>query len=74
MQSSLEEPKKTDLNWFIPAFVKRIVGSSCGIVGEEVMILWSRSLKKFKNCLRSRAVFISFFSLAKFSFEVENIA
>ena len=28
-------PRNTSLNWFIPAFVKSRVGSSCGNTGAE---------------------------------------
>ncbi len=74
VQSSLEVPKKTGLNWFMPALVKRMVGSSWGIVGEEDMIRWFWDLKKSKKALRMFSEFMGFFSLAKFSYDGKNIA
>lgn len=38
-------PRKMDLNWFIPALVKRRVGSDRGATGEEGTV--------YKNSLRS---------------------
>jgi hypothetical protein len=33
-------PRKTSLNWFIPAFVNSSVGSSCGTSGELATTVW----------------------------------
>jgi hypothetical protein len=37
------------LNWFIPAFVKRSVGSSLGTSGELCTIRWPRDSKNFRK-------------------------
>src|SRR5436305_10818164 len=46
-------PRKYGLNWFIPAFVKSSVGSSCGTTGELGTNVWPCFwTKKSMNCWR----------------------
>src|SRR5438552_12085119 len=46
-------PKKIGLNWFMPAFVKRSVGSSCGTTGLDGTNVWPCFFtKKSMNCWR----------------------
>ena len=42
-------PRKTSLNWFIPAFVKSSVGSSCGTSGELGTTRWPFRSKNFRK-------------------------
>jgi hypothetical protein len=46
-------PRKTSLNWFIPALANINVGSSCGTTGEEGTISCCLPLKKSRNCWRT---------------------
>eukprot|EP00958_Prasinococcus_capsulatus_P007243 scaffold674_cov371-Prasinococcus_capsulatus_cf.AAC.1 len=43
------------LNWFIPALVKRRVGSSCGTTGLECTMVWPLLSKNLLNVSRTRA-------------------
>ena len=46
-------PRKTSLNWFMPAFVKSSVGSSCGTTGEDgTAVCPCLETKKSMNCWR----------------------
>jgi predicted nucleic acid-binding protein len=45
-------PRKTSLNWFIPAFVNRSVGSSWGTIGALGTISWPFSRKKSRKAWR----------------------
>jgi hypothetical protein len=42
-------PRKTSLNWFIPAFVKYNVGSPCGTTGADGTTVWARAAKKSRK-------------------------
>ena len=42
-------PRKTSLNWFIPALVKSSVGSSPGTSGELGTTRWPFALKNFEE-------------------------
>src|SRR5271167_3045706 len=46
-------PRKTSLNWFMPALVKSSVGSFAGTSEELRTTLWPRSSKNFRNVLRT---------------------
>src|SRR5688572_13032837 len=46
-------PRKTSLNWFIPALVKRRVGSSCGTSGELGTTRWPC---RSKYCRKERRI------------------
>ena len=35
------EPRKTGLNWFMPALMKSSVGSSCGTTGDDGQWVWA---------------------------------
>jgi hypothetical protein len=39
-------PTKSGLNWFMPAFVKSSVGSSCGTTADEGTGVWPRCCSK----------------------------
>src|ERR1700751_5527081 len=54
----LSKPRKTSLNWFIPAFVKSSVGSSPGTTGDEATIVWPFDSKNFRKVERISAAFI----------------
>jgi hypothetical protein len=45
-------PRNTSLNWFMPAFVKRSVGSPCGITGAPGTIRCPLSLKNPRKLSR----------------------
>src|SRR3972149_9233935 len=45
-------PRNTSLNWFIPAFVKRRVGSSWGMTGALGTTAWPCSLKNERKLFR----------------------
>src|SRR4051794_34861830 len=49
----LPVPRNTSLNWFMPAFVNKSVGSSCGTTGDDgtnvCPCFWT---KKSMNCWR----------------------
>src|SRR5437016_3549291 len=46
-------PRKTSLNWFMPALVNKSVGSSCGTTGEDGTKVWPcLCTKKSMNCWR----------------------
>src|SRR2546425_789352 len=48
----LSRPRNTSLNWFIPAFVNRMVGSCAGMREEEGTRWCPRSAKKRRNSSR----------------------
>src|SRR6516225_1438257 len=46
-------PRKTSLNWFMPALVNSNVGSSCGTTGDDGTAVWPCLItKKSMNCWR----------------------
>eukprot|EP00967_Tisochrysis_lutea_P103595 scaffold156478_cov28-Tisochrysis_lutea.AAC.12 len=62
-------PRKMGLNWFIPALMKRSVGSSCGTTGEEGQKVCSAlSLKKLTYALRTSVTH------RKMGFEVSSLS
>src|ERR1700752_3115025 len=60
----LSKPRKTSLNWFIPAFVKSSVGSSPGTTGDEATMAWPFDSKNFRKVWRISAAFIPSLSAA----------
>src|SRR5471030_2910388 len=54
----LSKPRKTSLNWFIPAFVNSSVGSSPGTTGDEATMVWPLASKNFRKVERISAAFI----------------
>src|SRR5206468_8370526 len=59
--SRFSRPRNTSLNWFIPALVKRSVGSSPGTSGELATMRWPcRSKYLRKDARISLAVITSF--------------
>src|SRR6188472_2961464 len=58
MYERLSKPRKTSLNWFIPAFVNSSVGSSPGTTGLEATTVWPFPSKNFRNVERISAAFI----------------
>src|SRR6185369_12319781 len=53
----LSKPRKTSLNWFIPALVKSSVGSSPGTTGLDGTTVWPFDAKKLRNVERMSAAF-----------------
>src|SRR5262249_30569842 len=49
MYSRFSRPSKVSLNWFIPALVKRRVGSSAGTSDELATMRWPFLSKYFRN-------------------------
>src|SRR5215831_12773798 len=60
----LSKPRKTSLNWFIPALVKSSVGSSPGTTGLDGTMVWPFDAKKFRNVERMSAAFTGRLSAA----------
>src|SRR5215218_2747816 len=58
LYARLSKPRKTSLNWFIPAFVNSSVGSSPGTTGLEATIAWPFDSKNFRNVERISEAFI----------------
>src|SRR5689334_21342808 len=54
----LSKPRNTSLNWFIPAFVNKSVGSSPGTTGLDATIVWPLLSKNFRNVERISEAFI----------------
>src|SRR3954454_8991481 len=46
-------PRKTSLNWFMPALVNSSVGSSSGTTGDDGTIACCFDVKKSRNCWRT---------------------
>src|SRR3982751_3939400 len=60
----LSKPRKTSLNWFIPALVKSSVGSSPGTTGLDGTTVWPFEAKKLRNVERISAAFTDRLSAA----------
>src|SRR6187551_2340654 len=54
----LSKPRKTSLNWFIPAFVNSSVGSSPGTTGLEATTVWPFDSKNLRKLERMSAALI----------------
>src|SRR4051794_15143093 len=55
----LSKPRKTSLNWFMPALVNSSVGSSPGTTGLEGTMVWPFDAKKLRNVERISAAFMT---------------
>src|ERR1700712_5224402 len=53
----LSKPRKTSLNWFMPALVNSRVGSSPGTTGLDGTIVWPFDSKNLRNVDRISADF-----------------
>src|SRR6185295_1261747 len=60
----LSKPRKTSLNWFIPALVKSSVGSSPGTTGLDGTTVCPFDAKKLRNVERMSAAFTGRLSAA----------
>src|SRR6516162_265629 len=60
----LSKPRKTSLNWFIPALVKSSVGSSPGTTGLDGTTVCPFDAKKLRNVERMSAAFTGELSVA----------
>src|SRR5262245_46021672 len=58
----LSKPRKTSLNWFIPALVNSSVGSSPGTTGELGTTWWPLDSKNDRNVARISAAFMRGFA------------